>query len=184
MDYEEQNEQELDIFILLGDFLKISKRFWILLILLVMLCSTGLTFFQRGTYHPTYEAYASFTVHVANPLYSSVEGYNSKTAEVMAATFPSIVSSSILQKRVMDDLHVSSLPEISVSAMSGAGIITIHVRNSSQIPLFMLQFPLLFVCSGIFCDVYASRCFLRGCPFLFDLLQISQNLMEANLFLH
>lgn len=130
MEYEEQNEQELDIFILLSDFLKISKRFWILLILLVGLCSAGLTFYQRVTYEPTYEAYASFTVRVANPLQASVEGFNSKTAEVMAAAFPSIVSSNILEKKVMEDLNVTALPSISVSAMGNAGIITIHVRNS------------------------------------------------------
>ena len=105
MEYEEQNEQELDIFFLLEDFLKIGKRFWILLILLVGLCSAGLTFYQRSSYSPTYEAYASFTVRVANPLYASVSSYNATTAELMAATFPAIVSSNVLQKQVMEDLN-------------------------------------------------------------------------------
>jgi hypothetical protein len=114
MEYQEENEQELDIFVLIGDFLKIGRRYVVLLVLLVTVCSAGLTGYRRLHYYPMYEAYASLTVRVANPLYASVSGYNSKTAEVMAATFPSIITSGVMKKHVREDLGVTYLPDISV----------------------------------------------------------------------
>ena len=63
---------------------------------------------QRRAYRPVYEASASFTVRVANPLYASVSSYNEKTAQVMADTFPSILTSGLLQRRVMDELGIEA----------------------------------------------------------------------------
>ena len=131
MENEEQNERELDLFVLLEDFFKIGKRYWALLLVLVVVCSAGLTMYRRMKYQPKYEAYASFTVRVANPLQASAPGFNSKTAEVMAATFPSIITSGVLQEQVMEDLDVGYLPAISVSATGEAGIITISVRDGN-----------------------------------------------------
>ena len=130
MENGEQSIHKLDLMIFLEDFLKAAKRFWMLLILLVCVCSVGLFAYRRMGYHATYEAYASFMVRVANPLYANVSGYNSKTAEVMAATFPSIVTSGVLQKQVMEDLNVTRLPNVSVSAMGGSSIITMRVRDA------------------------------------------------------
>ena len=131
MDEKEQNERELDLFVLLEDFLKIGKRFWALLVIMVTVCAVGATAYCRMNYFTMYEAYASFTVRVANPLYASSSGYNSKTAEVMAATFPSVINSNVLRKQVMEDMQINYLPSISVSATGGASIITIHVRDGS-----------------------------------------------------
>ena len=131
MEYQEENEQELDIFVLIGDFLKIGRRYIVLLVLLVTVCSAGLTGYRRLRYYPMYEAYASFTVRVANPLYASVSGYNSKTAEVMAATFPSIITSGVMKKHVREDLGVTFLPSISVSALGSSSIITIRVVDGN-----------------------------------------------------
>ena len=77
MENEEQNERELDLFVLLEDFFKIGKRYWALLLVLVVVCSAGLTMYRRMKYQPKYEAYASFTVRVANPLQASAPGFNS-----------------------------------------------------------------------------------------------------------
>ena len=54
---------------------------------------------------------ASFTVRVANPLYASVSSYNEKTAQVMADTFPSILTSGLLQRRVMEQAEWVLLPK-------------------------------------------------------------------------
>ena len=100
MEFEEKEEQKLDLFVLLDGFLKQAKRSWILLLVLVLLGSSVLTVRQYVSYSPRYTASASFTVRVANPLYSSVSSYNSKTAEQMAKTFPYILTSGVLQERV------------------------------------------------------------------------------------
>jgi capsular polysaccharide biosynthesis protein len=102
MDFEKEN-QELDILVVLEDFLREARRLLLLGIVLVLLCGAGLTVRERMTYRPTYQATASFTVKAADPLYASVSTYNMKTAEQMAKTFPYILTSGVLQNRVKAD---------------------------------------------------------------------------------
>ena len=90
---------------------------WLLGMVLILVCGMGLTVMRYWSYRPTYEAHASFTVRVANPLYASVSSYNEKTAEVMADTFPSILTSNLLQKRVMEQAEWKILP-LSVEKIS------------------------------------------------------------------
>lgn len=130
MEFEEKEEQKLDLFVLLDDFLRQAKRMWLLLLVLVLLFSVGMTAMSYRSYTPVYEAHASFLVHVANPLYSDISAYNTKTAEVMASTFPSIVSTGVLQKEVREYLGISRMPSISVSASAASSILTLRVRDT------------------------------------------------------
>ena len=114
MEIEKTEQQGRDTFVLLDDFLHQAKRMWLLGLALILICAAGLTFVQRRAYRPVYEASASFTVRVANPLYASVSSYNEKTAQVMADTFPSILTSGLLQRRVMDELGIDEVPDMSV----------------------------------------------------------------------
>lgn len=127
---ENEERQKIDIFGLLEDFLRQAKRLWMLCIVLVFLCSTLLSAKQYVSYSPTYEAYASFTVRVTSPLYASISSYNAKTAEVMASTFPSILTSNLLQEKVMEELGLSSMSYKSISASSQSTILTLTVRDS------------------------------------------------------
>ena len=130
MENEEKAIQKLDIFTLFEDFLRQAKRMWLLGLALILLCSLGLTVMRRWSYQPVYEAYASFTVRVANPLYASVSSYNEKTAQVMADTFPSILTSDLLRNRVMEELGISGVPTMTVSAEAQSSILTLTVRDS------------------------------------------------------
>jgi len=129
MENQETEQQKIDIFVLLEDFLRMARRLWLLGLVLVLVCSAGLTFRQQRAFRTTYEAYASFTVRVANPLYSSVSSYNDKTAQVMADTFPSILTSSLLQRRVMEELGITGVPTMTVSATAQSSILTLTVRD-------------------------------------------------------
>ena len=100
MEHTENNRQELDLFVLIDDFLREAKRLLILGMILVLVGAVGLAGFQRMRYTPVYEATASFTVRVSNPLFSSVSSYNSTTAEQMAKTFPYILTSDVLRERI------------------------------------------------------------------------------------
>lgn len=130
MEIEKTEQQGRDTFILLDDFLHQAKRMWLLGLALILICAAGLTFVQRRAYRPVYEASASFTVRVANPLYASVSSYNEKTAQVMADTFPSILTSGLLQRRVMDELGIDEVPDMSVSATAHSSILTLKVRDT------------------------------------------------------
>ncbi len=129
MENQEKEQHELDIFVLLEDFLRLGKRLWLLGLVLVLLCSAGLTFKQQRSFQTAYEAYASFTVRVANPLYASVSSYNDRTAQVMADTFPSILTSSLLQRRVMEDLGITGMPSMTIKATAQSSILTLTVRD-------------------------------------------------------
>ena len=127
---ENEENQKLDIFVLLEDFLRQARRMWMLCILLMLLFSTALTVMKQMSYMPVYEAYASFTIRVTSPLYASVSSYNEKTAEVMANTFPSILTSNLLQEKVKEELGIAVIPYNSISATSQSTILTLTVRDS------------------------------------------------------
>ena len=130
MEFENYEEQKLDLFILLDDFLKEAKRMWFLALVMIVLGAAGLTGYRYLHFRPSYVATASFTVQVSNPLYANVGGYNSKTAEQLAKTYPYIISNSILQNRIKEELGISAMPSISVSTIAGSSIITVTVTDS------------------------------------------------------
>ena len=130
MEYENNEEQNLDLFILLDDFLKEARRTWILALALIVLGAAGLTGYRYLQFRPSYEATASFTVQVSNPLYANVGSYNAKTAEQLTKTYPYIISNSVLQSKVKEELGISVMPSVSVSAIAGSSIITLTVTDS------------------------------------------------------
>ncbi len=130
MENEKTEPQKIDIMILLEDFLRQARRIWILGLVLVLVFSGSLAILRSRSYREVYEAYASFTVRVANPLYGSVSSYNDKTAQVMADTFPSILTSDLLHRKVMDKLGIKGIPSMSVSATAQSSILTLRVRDT------------------------------------------------------
>lgn len=131
MEFEEKEpERDLDLLVLLDDFLKAARRHLLLGLVLVMVCAGVLTALRYRSYTPSYTAYASFTVKVANPLYASVSSYNTKTAEQLATTFPYILTSGVLQQRVMEKLDIAYMPSVSVTASTSTSIITMSVTHS------------------------------------------------------
>lgn len=130
MEIEKREKQELDLLVLFEDFLRQAKRTCILGLVLILVFGSGMAFLKHRTYSPTYEAYASFTVRVANPLYSNISTYNEKTAQVMVGTFPSILTSGLLQQRVMEELELTDEPVMSVTAASHSSIFTLKVRDT------------------------------------------------------
>lgn len=130
MEIEKREKQELDLLVLFEDFLRQAKRTWLLGLVLILLLGGGMAFLKQRSYSPIYEAYASFTVRVANPLYANIDSYNEKTAQVMADTFPSILTSGLLQQKVMEELGLTTAPVLAVSATSQSRIFTLTVRDA------------------------------------------------------
>ena len=76
MEQVEKAPTQIDLFALLTDLLHAVKQIWVPGIILTVILSSALAFWDYKNYYPVYEAYISFTVKVANPLYSSTIGYN------------------------------------------------------------------------------------------------------------
>ena len=130
MEFHDNEIRKLDLLTLADDFLKLAKRFLLLGLALVLVCTGFFTARSYLSYTPSYTASASFTVRVSNPLYSKVNSYNIKTAEQMSKTFPYIVGSGVLQSRVKEHLGISSMGSVSVNANPNTSIITLSVRDT------------------------------------------------------
>ena len=74
MEQTEKTPAQIDIFSLLTDLWHAVKQIWIPGFIVTVILSSALTFWEYKNYYPIYEAYISFTVKVANPLYSSTIG--------------------------------------------------------------------------------------------------------------
>ena len=129
MEFEEKSPQKLDLYVLLEDFLRQAKQLWLLGLVMVVLCGAGMGFLKGRNFIPQYQAYASFTVRVSNPLYGGISSYNERTAQAMADTFPSILTSDLLRVRVSEHLG-SGLSDVSITADSRASIFTLTVRSA------------------------------------------------------
>ena len=80
MEEKELNREKIDIIFLLRIWLRYAKRFWAMALVMMMLCSGILGYMGYRAYRPVYEASVSFTVRVANPLYSGINAYTNATA--------------------------------------------------------------------------------------------------------
>ena len=127
MEFEEREGQKLDLYILLEDFLRQARRLWILGLVLALVLGAGMGLLKGRSFVPQYQAYASFTVRVTNPLYGSISSYNERTAQAMADTFPAILTSDLLRNRVAEHLG-AGLSGVSITANSRASIFTLTVK--------------------------------------------------------
>lgn len=129
-EHSQEHGMEIDIQVLLVDLLRGALRFLWLEVILVLLCAGVLCFRAHQTYSPQYEAEASFTVYVTNPLQSGIQSYNAATAEQMAKTFPYILTSSALSDLVREELGIDAIPGISATTMENTNIFTLSVTAS------------------------------------------------------
>ena len=127
MEFDEKEPQKLDLYVLLEDFLRQAKRMWLVGLALALLCGAGLGFLKGRSFTPQYQAYSSFTVRVSNPLYGSISSYNERTAQAMADTFPTILTSDLLRIRVSEHLG-AGLSGVTITANSRASIFTLTVK--------------------------------------------------------
>lgn len=124
---EEKQEQKLDLFILLGDFVKIAKRHILLCLVLVIGLSGFFGFRAYRSYAPIYTASATFSVRVTDPVYGGISAYNTATAEQMAKTFPYVLTSGVLQERVKAHLGAAYMPVVQVVPSASGSVISIEV---------------------------------------------------------
>ena len=130
MEHSTQKTAPIDLMGMIGSLLPVLKRLWLLGTIVTLLC-TGAAYLRASSgYVPMYQATASFTVRVVNPLYASVSTYNSETAAQMARTFPHILTSDPLKKSVKEFLGVSYVPEVVAEVIPGTNVFTLRVTDA------------------------------------------------------
>lgn len=126
------DQEKIDLIRIINDMWKGLKRFWLWLLLLTVILA-GVFFFRAyRSYQPVYTASATFTVESdTSSLYSSTSYLNERTASQIVNTFPYILSSSLLQDMVAEDLGVDTVPgNISVETLGSTNMITVLVTSS------------------------------------------------------
>lgn len=134
---ESTDGENLLLAIHLSDLWRGIEKFWLLCLVLVVLCAAGAAWTAGRRYVPIYECSATFTVDTQSASQSySLDAYgyyyNRITANQLAETFPFIMRSSILQEKICDSLGIDYLPgTIEASALSGTNLFTLRVRANT-----------------------------------------------------
>lgn len=129
MEEKELNLQKIDLIFLLRIWARYCRRFWALALVMALVSSAALGFSGYRAYTPEYEASVSFTVQMANPLYSGVKAYNNAMAKQLHATFPYILRSAILRQRVAEHLGTDRIPDVETTVLENSNVFTIKARD-------------------------------------------------------
>ena len=125
--------EKIDLMRIINNMWKGAKRYWLLLVVLIVALGGVFGFRAYRSYSPVYSANATFTITSdTSSLYSSSSYLNSKTASQIVNTFPYILNSGILQKKIAEDLGTESIPgSISTETLGSTNMITIVVNSAN-----------------------------------------------------
>ena len=137
-DQEKEKSQELgliDITEILSDYLRIFRRMWAWVLIFTIL-GAGLSYVRaRLQYQPVYTASATFTVNIQREQQGvadtgSASFFNNSTAEQMAKTFPYILTSGVLKRKVAKDMDIAAVPgKIKATVAENTNLLTISVTD-------------------------------------------------------
>ena len=133
---EKSQEPELiDITEMLSDYFRIFRRMWAWVLILTLL-GTGIFYIRaRVQYQPRYTASATFTVNIQRDQQGvgesgTVAFYNNSAAEQMAKTFPYILTSGVLKRKVAKDMGTGSVTgNIQADVAENTNLLTISVTD-------------------------------------------------------
>ena len=130
-----ENIEKIDLAILLVDFLRAFRRMWLWVVVLAILGGGLLGAYEKLQYQPYYRASATFTINIYNEQLgtsgSDTSFFDNEAAEQMAITFPHILTSGVLQRRVAQDLGVSMITgAIQASVVENTNLFTLSVRDT------------------------------------------------------
>lgn len=129
----QQDELEIDLWVLFRDFIVGCTKFWWLVVLLAVIGAASMLLKDTGFYTPMYRSQATFTVTTNTS--DNGSGYNfyydSSTAQQLSLTFPYILSSDLLTDAIKQDMGTTSINgSISATAISDSNMITMSVISS------------------------------------------------------
>lgn len=106
-----QNNEKIDVYALFSDFIRVIRRMWIQIVALGVIFMLIMTVQANMRYTPYYTAYSTFTVNIWDEQSeNSISSYyDNESAQQMALTFPYILTSGVLQRKVANDLGVGGI---------------------------------------------------------------------------
>lgn len=124
--------EKIDLMRIINHMWKGAKRYWILMLALIVILGGVFCLRAYRNYSPVYSANATFTITSdTSSLYSSSSYLNSRTASQIVNTFPYILNSGILQKKIAEDLGMEAIPgSITTETLGTTNMITIVVNSS------------------------------------------------------
>ncbi len=137
-DQEKEKSQEaglIDITEILSDYLRIFRRMWAWVLIFTILGSGFFYIRARVQYQPVYTASATFTVNIQREQQGitdtgSTSFFNNSAAEQMAKTFPYILTSGVLKRKVAKDMDVAVVPGvIKATVAENTNLLTISVTD-------------------------------------------------------
>ena len=123
----DNEEEKIDLTGIVYDFLNALKRTWIIVLVLVILCSGLMYAKEKLTYTPSYQAEATVSVTTAG----GYNGNDASSAAMIEKVFPYIMSSGMLSSKICESLGTSSVPgSVTMENISGTNLLTITVVSS------------------------------------------------------
>lgn len=135
----QQENDYIDLGVLIIDFWKGIKKFWYIIVLLVILGAGAMWGYRFFTYEPLYQASASFTVKTTSDMMDNEVNtaygffYDKNTADQIEKTFPYILDSGILQKRLCEELGTDYVNgTVNAQVITDSNLVTLSATSRSK----------------------------------------------------
>lgn len=124
--------EKIDLIRIINNMWKGFRHYWLLLIILVIGMAGVSGFRTYQSYSPVYSANATFTITFDElALYNNSSYLNTRTAAQIVNTFPYILNSGILQKKIAADLGTENVPgTMRTETLGNTNMVTIIVTSS------------------------------------------------------
>lgn len=135
---EVKEENKIDIISMLGTFYKTIKKFWLFMLILVLV-SVGIYYlYARIQYQPVYQSEATFSVNTSG---STTLGSGNLVSEQVKESLPYIMNSDVMKNMIMDDLGLTWFPaKIQLESKESVNMFTVRVTaNDAQTSYTVLQ---------------------------------------------
>lgn len=119
-------------------YIKSLPKMWVLIALPVIVSVLISCIVANHNYVPIYTASTTFTVNIKNEQIISDQAafYDNVAAEQMAQTFPYILTSNLLQRKVAADLGTSLTSSIDASVVENTNLLTLSVSDPDPVKAY------------------------------------------------
>jgi polysaccharide biosynthesis transport protein len=126
----DESEITIDLFTIIDNLWRGVKKFGWLVLVFAVISSSIACLQTKRSYYPYYTAATTFAVKLSQNSDGSIY-QDSMRASQMSATFPYILSSSVLMKLIAEDLGMEYISEsISADNVEDTNLFTLHVSSS------------------------------------------------------
>lgn len=124
--------EKIDLIRIINNMWKGFRHNWLLLGILIIGITGASCYRTYQGYSPVYTANATFTI-TSNELaiYNNTSYLNTKAATQIVNTFPYILNSGILQKKIAEDLGMETIPgSMSTETLGNTNMVTVIITSS------------------------------------------------------